>query len=106
VNFPTPRDRKIAYVEFGDEEAMKAGLEKHDEVCPVHLRLLENTDCPILQKLGEGVPDVKRADNEPRNYGGFRGGRGRGFRGGGFAARGLSAAGLARGGAPRTNGDA
>jgi hypothetical protein len=35
VNFPNSpagRDRKIAYVEFGDEEAMKAGLEKHVEV--------------------------------------------------------------------------
>lgn len=36
VNLPplaSGRDRKIAYVEFGDEEAMKAGLEKHAEVC-------------------------------------------------------------------------
>jgi hypothetical protein len=36
VHFPGPsfngRDRKIAYVEFGDEETMKAGLEKHKEV--------------------------------------------------------------------------
>jgi hypothetical protein len=38
VHFPPPRggeDRKIAYVEFGDEEGMKAGLEKHAEVCLV-----------------------------------------------------------------------
>jgi hypothetical protein len=38
VNFPPPlagRDRRIAYVEFGDEEAMKAGLDKHAEVCAV-----------------------------------------------------------------------
>ncbi|KAH9040600.1 hypothetical protein EDB84DRAFT_993213 [Lactarius hengduanensis] len=93
VNFPGPvggRDRKIAYVEFGDEEAMKAGLDKHAE------------------KLGDGVPEVKRADNEQRSYSGFRGGRGGrgGFRGHGFASRGLSAAGLVRGGAPKTNGDA
>ena len=27
---------RLAYVEFGDEEAMKAGLEKHAEVCLVH----------------------------------------------------------------------
>ncbi|KAI9466588.1 hypothetical protein BJY52DRAFT_1232967 [Lactarius psammicola] len=92
VNFPGPvggRDRKIAYVEFGDEEAMKAGLDKRAE------------------KLGDGVPEVKRADNEQRSYSGFRGGRGGrgGFRGG-FASRGLSAAGLVRGGAPKTNGDA
>jgi hypothetical protein len=59
-----------------------------------------------LQKLGDGVPEVKRSDIEQRGYGGFRGGRGgRGFRGG-FASRGLSAAGLVRGGAPKTNGDA
>ena len=69
--------------------------------------LVENTDPPILQKLGEGVPEVKRSDNEQRSYSSFRGGRGgRGFRGGGFAGRGLSAAGLVRGGAPKTNGDA
>lgn len=38
VHFPGPlngRDRKIAYVEFGDEDAMKAGLEKHKKVCPM-----------------------------------------------------------------------
>jgi hypothetical protein len=37
VTFPAPfngRERKIAYVEFGEEEAMKAGLEKHAEVRP------------------------------------------------------------------------
>ena len=27
---------KLAYVEFGDEETMKAGLEKHAEVCLLH----------------------------------------------------------------------
>lgn len=27
---------RLAYVEFGDEETMKAGLEKHAEVCLVH----------------------------------------------------------------------
>jgi hypothetical protein len=35
VNFPNPyqgRDRKIAYVEFTDEDAMNAGLEKRAEV--------------------------------------------------------------------------
>lgn len=30
-NFPG-KNLKMAYVEFGDEEAMKAGLEKHVEV--------------------------------------------------------------------------
>jgi hypothetical protein len=32
TSFPN-RNQKIAYVEFGDEEAMKAGLDKHAEVC-------------------------------------------------------------------------
>jgi hypothetical protein len=35
VHFPGPlngRDRKIAYVEFADEDAMNAGLEKHAAV--------------------------------------------------------------------------
>lgn len=34
VNLPHPFAGKarLAYVEFGDEEAMKAGLEKHAEV--------------------------------------------------------------------------
>ncbi|KAH9963341.1 hypothetical protein BC827DRAFT_1266618 [Russula dissimulans] len=92
VNFPNSpagRDRKIAYVEFGDEEAMKAGLEKH------------------VEKLNGGTPEVARSDpRNARDHGGFRGFRGRG-RGGppGFAARGLSAAGLARSSGPKTNGE-
>jgi hypothetical protein len=124
VNFPPPvggRDRRIAYVEFGDEEAMKAGLDKHAEVCPVpSLSSRRNTDLATLQKLGDGIPEVKRSDNEQRGFGGHgrdgRGGRagfrGRsGFRGGfggrGFANRGLSAAGLVGGGdPPKANGDA
>ncbi len=75
---------KIAYVEFGDEEAMKAGLEKHAE------------------KLKDTVPEVKQAtdkesrqDAAPAHRG--RGGSGGRGRGGGFAARGLAAAGLTRG---------
>lgn len=28
---------RLAYVEFGDEESMKSGLEKHAEVCLIHL---------------------------------------------------------------------
>ncbi|KAF9553615.1 hypothetical protein CPC08DRAFT_767388, partial [Agrocybe pediades] len=99
VNMPHPFAGKprLAYVEFGDEEAMKAGLEKHQAT------------------LKDTTPDVKQAtDRESRgpnqnnsdspspynNRGGFGGrGRGRGA-GGGFAARGLSAAGLTRGGGP------
>ncbi|KZV68922.1 hypothetical protein PENSPDRAFT_502599 [Peniophora sp. CONT] len=88
VHFPqhsfAGREKRIAYVEFGDEEAMKAGLEKHAE------------------KLNDAVPDVKVADREPKDGGSFRGrGRGRG----GFVSRGFAAAGLTRGGAPRSNGD-
>ncbi|CAL1701956.1 unnamed protein product [Somion occarium] len=85
---------KMAYVEFGDEEAMKAGFAKHAET------------------LKGEVPEVKQAtDKESRNAesaGNFRGGYGgRGGRGrGGFAARGFAAAGLTRRPPSRTNGEA
>ncbi|KAI0273103.1 hypothetical protein BGY98DRAFT_1120327 [Russula aff. rugulosa BPL654] len=93
VHFPASyngRERKIAYVEFTDEDAMNAGLEKHAE------------------KLNDGVPEVMRSsERESRDYG-YRGGRGRGghHHRGGYAARGLHSAGLTRGGGPKTNGDA
>ncbi|KAI0346940.1 hypothetical protein BDW22DRAFT_1351248 [Trametopsis cervina] len=89
-NFPG-KSGKMAYVEFGDEEAMKAGLEKRAD------------------KLNDAIPEVKQAtDRETRNAeggGGFRGGMfgGRSRGRGGFAARGFAAAGLTRGG--RANGD-
>ncbi|KAJ8514891.1 hypothetical protein ONZ45_g7636 [Pleurotus djamor] len=71
-----PGRAKIAYVEFGDEEAMKAGLDKH------------------VEKIGDAVPDVKQAqDRDSRD-----GHRGRGRGRGGYAARGFAAAGLTRGG--------
>ncbi|KAF9224429.1 hypothetical protein BS17DRAFT_779778 [Gyrodon lividus] len=72
------RSQKIAYVEFGDEDAMKAGLEKNNE------------------KINDSSVEVKIAtDKDDRDRGGARGGfRGRGGRGGGFAARGFAAAGL------------
>ncbi|KAI0075394.1 hypothetical protein K474DRAFT_1646537 [Panus rudis PR-1116 ss-1] len=38
-NFPG-KQQKMAYIEFGDEEAMKAGLTKHAEVCLSLLNLL------------------------------------------------------------------
>ncbi|TFY79176.1 hypothetical protein EWM64_g4836 [Hericium alpestre] len=53
VNYPNSfqgRQMRIAYVEFGDEDAMKAGLEKHAE------------------KLNDAIPEVKQADREPREY--------------------------------------
>lgn len=88
---PHPRARPFAYVEFGDDETMKAGLQKNDE------------------KMGEGAVSVQIAtDREERgdgHRGGGRGFRGRGGRGGGFAARGFAAAGLTRS-TPRTNGEA
>ncbi|KIM42938.1 hypothetical protein M413DRAFT_18543 [Hebeloma cylindrosporum] len=91
VNLPHPFQGKarLAYVEFGDEDAMKAGLEKH------------------AGTLKDTNPDVKQAtDRESRGETPFRGfGRGRGGRGGGYAARGLAAAGLSRGSGPRSNGD-
>jgi len=87
VNYPSNfpgRQQKMAYVEFGDEEAMKAGLQKQGE------------------KLNDNIPELKQAtDKESRNVEnggtprGF-GGRGRGGRGT-FAARGFAAAGLTRG---------
>ncbi|TBU27712.1 hypothetical protein BD309DRAFT_907622 [Dichomitus squalens] len=98
INYPANfagRNQKMCYVEFGDEEAMKAGLAKNG------------------QTLNDCTPELKQAtDKESRNAdGGGRGGpfagRGRGGRGG-FAARGFASAGLmTRGGGPvRTNGDA
>ncbi|KAF8629614.1 hypothetical protein AX15_003355 [Amanita polypyramis BW_CC] len=67
---------KVAFIEFGDENAMKAGLEKHAE------------------KIKDIVPEVKQAsDKDSRGEHSFRGSRrGRG----GFAARGFAAAGLTR----------
>ncbi|KAG2150317.1 uncharacterized protein EDB93DRAFT_345628 [Suillus bovinus] len=83
---PHQRPRPFAYVEFGDDETMKAALDKNDE------------------KMGEGTVSVQIAtDREERPDRGVRGGpRGRGR---GFAARGFAAAGLTRG-TPRTNGEA
>jgi len=90
VNSPQtyPGRAKIAYVEFGDEEAMRAGLEKHAE------------------KLKDTVPEVKQATPpEERHAGGIRGGPpGRGRGRGGFAARGFAAAGLTKPGS-KSNGE-
>ncbi|KAJ7672117.1 hypothetical protein B0H17DRAFT_1084501 [Mycena rosella] len=94
ITLPPPyagRPQRLGYIEFGDEEAMRAGLEKH------------------LPKIKDTVPEVKqateRADGPPHRGGGpVRGGRGRGGGGGGgYAARGFAAAGLTRG-APRDGG--
>ncbi|KAJ7584685.1 hypothetical protein C8J56DRAFT_789589 [Mycena floridula] len=80
INLPPPfagRPQRVAYVEFGDEEAMRAALSKHAE------------------KLKDQVPEVMQATDKGDRDGASHRGRGRGGgRGGGFAARGLSAAGL------------
>ncbi|KAJ7895660.1 Ser/Thr protein phosphatase [Mycena olivaceomarginata] len=74
ITLPPPfagRPQRLGYIEFGDEEAMRAGLEKH------------------LPKIKDTVPEVKQAtDREsrgepPHRGGGGPGGRGRGGRGGG-----------------------
>ncbi len=46
MTIPAPfsgRNQRIAYVEFGDEDAMRAGLEKHAEV----LDALLNSHLPV-----------------------------------------------------------
>jgi len=89
VNLPHnfPGKAKLAYVEFGDEEALKAGLDKHEE------------------SLKDTVPEVKQAvDREQRGEQSYRGFRGRRGGLGNFATRGLLAAGLTRGG-HRGNGE-
>ncbi|KAI0723622.1 hypothetical protein C8Q76DRAFT_794544 [Earliella scabrosa] len=97
INYPANfagRNQKMCYVEFGDEEAMKAGLAKNGE-----------------KLKDDSIPDLKQAtDKESRtgengHRGSFTGRGGRGARGG-FAARGFASVGLTRGGAPgRANGD-
>jgi len=82
VNYPQTlagKAQKIAYVEFGDEEAMKAALEGHAET------------------LHGVTPEVKQAAERDSRDTGFRGRGGGGPRGrGGFFSRNLAAAGLAR----------
>jgi len=79
VNYPqnhAGRVQKIAYVEFGDEEAMREALEGHAET---------------LQGV---IPEVKQAADRDSHESGFRGRGGPGGRGR-FVSRGLVAAGLA-----------
>jgi hypothetical protein len=100
---------RLAYIEFGDEEALKAGLENHADVRrPQSLPLILSNTFSRFQKLKDIIPEVKQAIDRDSRDGGFRG-RGRGGRGGsGFVTRGLAAAGLTRGGGhmgPRGNGD-
>ncbi|KAJ7099332.1 Ser/Thr protein phosphatase [Mycena belliarum] len=78
ITLPPPfagRPQRLGYIEFGDEEAMRAGLEKH------------------LPKIKDIVPEVKQATERvdaPHRGGGPGGpgrGRGRGGGGGGSYAR-------------------
>ncbi len=113
VNFPASnneRERKIAYVDFSDEQTMNAGLEKHAEVPLSLFSFVSHANFLTVhsQKLNDDIPEVSRAERDSRDYGSYRG-RGRGGRGGhrgGFASRNLHSAGFIRGGAPKTNGDA
>ena len=94
-----PGRPRLAYVEFGDEEAMKAGLEKHAEVRFSFVHHIDPPKTICAQKLKDTIPEVKQAtDRESRGEAPHRGGpRGRGRGAGGYAARGFAAAGLTRG---------
>lgn len=96
-----PGRPRLAYVEFEDEESMKAGLEKHAEVSLIPTKIFAMTNS-VIQKLKDTVVEVKQAtDRESRGetpHRGGPGGRGRGRGSGGYAARGFAAAGLTRGG--------
>ncbi|KAJ7935396.1 Ser/Thr protein phosphatase [Mycena leptocephala] len=89
ITLPPPfagRPQRLGYIEFGDEEAMRAGLEKH------------------LPKIKDTVPESRGEAPHRGGPGRGRGGRGGGG-GGGYAARGFAAAGLTRGAPPRGGGD-
>ncbi|KAF8509424.1 hypothetical protein BU17DRAFT_98943 [Hysterangium stoloniferum] len=74
---------RVAFVEFGDEEAMKDGLNKHAE------------------KLKDQVIHISIADDRERDRPSDRGGFGNRGRGrGGYASRAVAQAGLVRGGGP------
>ncbi|KAF9071854.1 hypothetical protein BDP27DRAFT_1382271 [Rhodocollybia butyracea] len=95
VHFPNStgagRAQKLAYVEFGDEETMKRGLERTSQTLNGAIpNLSQATDRETRER-----EQRERAASHSQRSGSFRG-RGRG--GGGFASRGLAAAGLTRGG--------
>ena len=51
VHFPisySGRERKIVYVEFTDEDAMNAGLEKHAEVFLLSFYFFSPSDPPLI----------------------------------------------------------
>lgn len=103
VNYPPSfagREKRIAYIEFGDEEAMSKALAAHAEVSPSAVDT-EARAHTTSQKIGDVVPEISVAkDRAEREAAGDYRGRGRGRGRGGFAARGFAAAGLTRGGPP------
>lgn len=54
VNFPHSfaGKAKLAYVEFGDEEALKAGLDKHAEVCISKIQIAAFIDVSVSVAQG------------------------------------------------------
>ncbi|KAF5349334.1 hypothetical protein D9758_011757 [Tetrapyrgos nigripes] len=112
VSFPSSttagRAQKLVYVEFGDEEGMRKGL----EVGSVESGKKLNGETPqqVIQAMDKSEREKERGDGQSNqrdgNFGTFSrrgGGRGRGGHGGGFASRGLAAAGLTRGGRSGSN---
>ncbi|KAJ3918256.1 hypothetical protein F5877DRAFT_42917 [Lentinula edodes] len=110
VHFPNTtgagRAQKLAYVEFGDEETMRRGLERSGQSLNGNIpelkqatdretREREQRERAASQSAPDSVTSPTNSQPHPERGGSFRG-RGRG--GGGFASRGLAAAGLTRGG--------
>ncbi|KAJ3905244.1 hypothetical protein F5879DRAFT_753897 [Lentinula edodes] len=110
VHFPNTtgagRAQKLAYVEFGDEETMRRGLERSGQSLNGNIpelkqatdretREREQRERAASQSAPDSVTSPTNSQAHPERGGSFRG-RGRG--GGGFASRGLAAAGLTRGG--------
>ncbi|THV04486.1 hypothetical protein K435DRAFT_850754 [Dendrothele bispora CBS 962.96] len=115
ISFPlgtsAGRAQKLAYIEFGDEEGMRKGL----EVGSVESGRKLNGETPqtVTQATDKGERereqrergDSQAGQQRDGNFGTFSrrgGGRGRGGHGG-FASRGLAAAGLTRGGRSGSN---
>ncbi|KAJ3877425.1 hypothetical protein F5051DRAFT_408496 [Lentinula edodes] len=100
------RAQKLAYIEFGDEETMRRGLERSGQslngsipelkqATDRETREREQRERAVAQSVPNSVTSPTDSQPHPERSGSFRG-RGRG--GGGFASRGLAAAGLTRGG--------
>ncbi|KAJ4468728.1 hypothetical protein J3R30DRAFT_1598991 [Lentinula aciculospora] len=117
VSFPSTtgagRAQKLAYVEFGDEETMRRGLERTGQTLNGNIpelkqatdketrereqreRAASQSQLSQSQSAHDSITSPTNSQPHPERSGSYRG-RGRG--GGGFASRGLAAAGLTRGG--------